>query len=89
MYFCKGGPLQNLKIRLKIQNLTHFDLQKLATMKQTNVAYGCTDPILFSSLHLMITKAHIRFQPSVISSFQEKVEVTDRQKNVAYYNIGA
>ena len=32
MYFCEGEPLQNLKILLKTQNLTHFDLQELATM---------------------------------------------------------
>ena len=43
MYFCKGGPLQNLKIWLKTQNLTHFDLQELATMglcKATN-SFAC------------------------------------------------
>ena len=46
-----------------------------------------TDPILVSSLHLMITKAHVKVQPNQISSFGEKVEQRNRQTNVGYYDI--
>ena len=39
MYFCKGGPLQNFKKWQKTQNLTHFDLQELATMLYNKHSY--------------------------------------------------
>ena len=37
------------------------------------------DPIFFSSLGLIMTKAHVNFQIDPISSFREKVEQTDGQ----------
>ena len=46
-----------------------------------------TDPILFSSLHVMIKKAHVNFQPNPIGSFREKVEQANKQTDVAYHDI--
>ena len=40
------------------------------------------DPILFSSLHYMITKAYLEFKPNQTSSFLEKWNSgTDKQAN--------
>ena len=38
-----------------------------------------TDPVLLNSLRLMIRKTYVIFHPNLISSFQEKVEHTNRQ----------
>ena len=35
----------------------------------------------------MITKTHVKFQLNSNSSFQEKVEKTNRQIIIAYYNM--
>ena len=45
------------------------------------------DLVLLSALRHMSTKAKVEFQPNPISSFREKVEQTDKQTNIAYYNI--
>ena len=45
------------------------------------------DTILFSSLCLMITKAHVEFQSNPIHSFEEKAEHIKRQmKRITIYN---
>ena len=44
-----------------------------------------TDPILFSSLYTIMRKVCVKFYPDQISSFEEKVEdgQTNRQTNEA------
>ena len=37
------------------------------------------EQVVFSSLRLMITKTHVKFQPNPIISFREKAEQTDKQ----------
>ena len=39
------------------------------------------NPILFSSLHLMITRVNVKFQPNPISSIRKIVEQSDKQTN--------
>ena len=57
----------------KNSNFTHnYANFCILSMKQV------TGTILFSSLLLMITNAHVKFQPNQISSFQDKVEQTDK-----------
>ena len=51
------------------------------------ITVHATDTILFSSLCPMITKAHVKFQLSPISSFREKVEQTKRQTCIENYGI--
>ena len=46
-----------------------------------------TNTILFSSLRLKTKKAHSKFQPNAISSFQKKVKQTDTQTKIENHNI--
>ena len=46
-----------------------------------------TDTTLFGSVGLVITKAHVKFWFNPISSFCEKVEQTEKQKNKENYDI--
>ena len=40
-----------------------------------------TETILFRDMRLIIGKAHVKFQLDLISSFQGKMEQTDKQKD--------